>query len=104
MILAIDFDGVLHDIANPLPGKRMGAPLPGAVDAMDELHDAGHELIIHSVRGGKPKVIADWCEYYDIPYHSITNIKPNADLFIDDRARQFIAWELILPELLPDDY
>jgi predicted HAD superfamily phosphohydrolase YqeG len=100
MILAIDFDGVLHDIANPLPGRKMGAPMPGAIDAMDELRDQGHELIIFSVNN--KKVIADWCEHYNVEYDSITNVKPNADLFIDDRALHFDSWAQVM-SLFPDE-
>lgn len=104
MILAIDYDNVLHDIKNPIPGKKMGRPMPGAQEAMDDLKSAGHKLIIFSVRGGKPKVIADWCEYYDIPYDEITNIKPNATFFIDDRAITFNDnWPEILTKLGVND-
>lgn len=96
MILAIDYDGVIHDINNPVPGKRMGRPMPGAEDAMEDLKQAGHKLIIHSVRGDKPKVIADWCDYYDVPYDEITNIKPQADLYIDDKALHFDSWTQVM--------
>ncbi len=91
-VLAIDFDGVLHDYKNPLPGRRMGAPLPGAKEAMDTLRRQGYSLVIFSVWGDKPQGIADWCAFYAVPYDSITNIKPNADVYLDDKAIRFTDW------------
>lgn len=93
MILAIDFDGVLHDYKNPIEGRRMGPPIKGATDSMDSLKEDGHKLIIHSVGSGNPKHIEEWLDYYDIPYDEVTNIKPNADLYIDDKALHFVNWK-----------
>lgn len=87
--LAIDFDGVLHDYKNPVDGKRMGAPLPGALAAMDDLYDGRYELIIHTVKATTEQgrqMVEDWLDHYGFEYHKITAIKPNADYFIDDRA------------------
>lgn len=93
MTLAIDLDGVLHDHLNPKPGRRMGLPMEGAVNAMIRLKQLGHTLIIHSVWGDRRKVIADWCDYYSIPYDDITNIKPEAAVYLDDKALAFTTWD-----------
>lgn len=92
MILAIDFDGVIHDHKNPIEGRRMGGPIEGAKEQLTEWHDSGHTIIIHSLWGGKPDAIAKWMEYYQIPYNEITNIKPQADYYIDDKAIRFESW------------
>jgi uncharacterized protein YmfQ (DUF2313 family) len=95
MILAIDFDGVVHDHKHPIAGRRMGAPIEGAKEALTMLK-RHHKIIIHSVWGGSGKqVIADWMKYYGIPYDDITNIKPQADHYIDDKAIHFTNWEAV---------
>lgn len=111
MILAIDFDGVVHDFKNPVAGRRMGGPMiadsngsslfdrMGAVEAMQYLDNEGHELILHTVRGGSEQHIIDWCNYYHVPFHSITNVKPNADAYIDDKAIRFMSWGQTIREL-----
>lgn len=103
MILAIDFDNVVHDQKHPLPGGRMGAPIEGAADAMYDLKQQGHKLIIHSVGGGNSKYISDWLEYYEIPYDLITNIKPNADYYLDDKAVHFDNWDQALRDMGVDE-
>jgi len=97
LILAIDFDGVLHDYKHPVKGRRMGAPIPGAKEAMQALRH--NRLIIHTVRGDSPQHIEDWCKYYEIPYHEVTNIKPKADYYIDDHGIKFTNWQEVLPLL-----
>lgn len=99
MILAIDFDGVIHDHLNPIKGRRMGGPIPGTKEAMDHLDNEDHTLIVHSVWGNS-KAIEDWLDYYDIPYSSVTNIKPNADYYIDDRAIRFTSWPQAISEII----
>jgi hypothetical protein len=94
MILAIDFDDTIHDSKNPPKGGRMGPPMKGAKEAVDNFKRQGHTIIIHTVWGTKEgaPTIAKWLEYFQIPYDEITNIKPNADLFIDDKAVHFTDW------------
>ena len=93
-VILVDFDGTLHDIKHPVPGRRMGPPMPGAKEAMDILKQRGNTLIVFSVRGYEPhrKVLADWLDYYQIPYDDITNIKVQCDWIIDDRAIRHISW------------
>lgn len=92
MVIGVDFDGVLHDPNNRKPGRKMGEPVEGAIDSMKRLSYSGHDLIIHTVRGGEPKHVEDWLKHFEIPYHSVTNIKPNADLYLDDRGYRFVSW------------
>jgi hypothetical protein len=91
MILAIDFDGVLHDQKNPVEGRKMGRPVEGAYAAMVQLKVQGHTLIVHSVWGGP--AMAEWLRFYQIPYDEITSTKPKADFYIDDKAIKFTSWE-----------
>ncbi len=95
MVLAIDFDGTIHDWNNPKPGMRMGPPIFGAQEALRSFKEAGHTIVIFSVRGGEDsrKHVADWLNYYAIPYSYITNIKIPADWYIDDRGMHFTNWK-----------
>lgn len=98
MTLAIDFDGCLcSDYVKP--GRRMGEPVDGAIEAMQLLSKQGHTLIIHTCRGDHPKHVEDWLRYWHIPFERVTNIKPDADRFIDDRAICFKTWQQTLSEL-----
>lgn len=100
MILAIDWDEVIHDRKHPAEGKRLGPPMAGAKEALYELKSRGHEIIIHSVVDGK--VIADWMSYFELPYDKIV-LKPIADLYIDDRAYHFISWEKTMSAIMRAD-
>jgi hypothetical protein len=99
MIIAVDFDGTLHDWKNPKSGRVMGPPLEGAESAMKILRVKGHHIVVHSVRGDRPQHIKDWMNYYKIPFDSITNIKPPAEVYIDDCAIRYTNWEDTLTEL-----
>lgn len=92
MVLAIDFDGVLCG-GDVRPGRRMGDPIEGAIEAMQALKAKGYTLIIHTVRGERPKHVVDWLTYWHIPFDDVTRIKPNASLFLDDKAYQFCGWD-----------
>lgn len=95
MIIAVDFDGVVHDRAHPVPGRRMGPPVEGAVAALTGLVAAGHTVIVHTVWGGTDhgrQVIERWLGYYGVPYSGVTNEKPRADVYMDDKAVRFTTW------------
>ncbi len=48
-ILAIDFDGVIHDFKNPIEGRRMGAPIEGTKEALDKFKSKGYKIIVFTV-------------------------------------------------------
>lgn len=99
MILAIDFDGVIHDPQDREPGYRMGKPVPGAKEALEGLLTAGHGIIVHSVKAHSPwgqRAIYDWLRYFGFPDVDITAIKPDADAYIDDKAIRFQDWPMTL--------
>lgn len=95
MIIAIDFDGTLCQDAYPGIGDLM----PGAYDAMQELHAAGHYLIIWTCRCGQQLCDAvNWLIELGIPFDRINDHCPAnveqygaggkkvfADVYIDDR-------------------
>lgn len=93
MVIAVDFDRVIHDVDHPIPGRTMGPPMPGAQEALLQMKRDGHLIIIFSVKGDRPGLIQNWMEYWSIPYDHITRIKPDADVFIDDKAVKFVSWK-----------
>lgn len=100
MIVAVDFDDTLCDSSNIKEGKQMGEPIPGAIAAMKELKGKGYIVVVHTVRGDRPKHVEDWLKYYGCPFDVVTNIKVPAMVYIDDRALRFNGdWLDTLDEL-----
>src|SRR5260221_3095949 len=100
-VLAIDFEGVIHEYEHPIEGRRMGAIINGARQALEFLKKRGDRIIVFSVWGHDKgrKTIADFMNYYYLPFDEITNIKPQADYYIDDRGIKFTNWEEVLKQL-----
>lgn len=101
-VLAVDFDGVIHDPTHRDPGKKMGKPVPGAKQALCLFREQGHEIIVHTIRAtipAKSKHVEDWLDYFDIPWDQVTAVKPDADFFIDDKALHFKDWATTLEVL-----
>lgn len=100
--LAVDFDSVIHDPANKLPGYKLGVPISGAVEALQGLKKEGAIIVIHSVWGNTEKkcqTIAEWCRYFKVPYDFITNEKVVADFYIDNHGLFFQSWPQTLAEI-----
>ena len=113
MRIAIDLDGVICPIKGHHQSYADLEPLPGAIDRLRELRSAGHYLIIVTARNmatcqsnqGKVlknvgKLTLDWLEQHGIEYDEIYFGKPNADVYLDDRAVRFSHWEHISTSLL----
>ena len=103
-VLAIDFDGVLHDYKHPVDGRSMGEPMPNAVTMMQKFQRRGFKLVIYTLRAAEfsnQAHVADWLRYYEIPFDEITATKPNAAVYIDDKAYRFTEWN---DQLISDVY
>lgn len=103
MKIAIDFDNVIYDHDGIWRGGELTRGIvSGADEAMQRLHAAGHKLIIFSTRNWNPKqrkLISDFMSKHDIPFDDISTKKPNADLYIDDKALRFTTWSNVLGTL-----
>lgn len=104
MVVAIDFDGVLHDAYQGWgDGTCYGDPLPGAIDAVEELSKK-YKIIIFTAKAkpdrplvnGKTGVelVKEWFEKHNILnyIYDITSEKPRAELYIDDNGYRFENW------------
>lgn len=92
MVICIDFDGTCVTHEYPRIGKDIGA-----VPVLKELIEAGHQLILYTMRSGKELLEAvDWFKTHGIPLYGInrnptqhawtTSRKAYAHLYIDDAA------------------
>lgn len=97
IVFGIDFDGVIHNPKNKEKDYTLGKPMEGAKEGMELLHKKGVYIIIFSVK--KEKAIKGWMDYFKIPYDKITRLKPEADIYIDDKSYRFFTWELLLDDL-----
>ena len=100
--ISVDFDDTIVEKVK-FPG--IGAPKPGAKEALERLHDAGWKIIIFSVRGNTPDGAAqleEWLADNDFPYDEIwAGPKPKALFYIDDRAVEFKNnWDEITSRVL----
>ncbi|MDQ6761435.1 MAG: HAD hydrolase family protein [Bacteroidota bacterium] len=113
MRIVIDLDGTICPIKEKDGKYDELTPLPGAIEKINELKNAGHYIIILTARNmatqgsnvGKVmknigKITLDWLEKYEVQYDEIYFGKPNAHVYIDDRALRFSEWKDVDQSLL----
>jgi len=119
MKIAVDFDGTCVDHKFP----EVGEDAPFVVDVLQELVDAGHKLILNTMRSGQYlEEAVQWFVEREIPLSGINadpaqsswtqSPKVFADLYIDDAAlgspckmfpgfsRKCVSWTAVREELL----
>ena len=92
MIIGIDFDGTIVERAYP----NIGAPVPGAIEAMKCLIEQGHKIILWTTRDRrKLRQAVVYVEMQGIELLGVNKIpdqdwnespKPHCDVLIDDTA------------------
>lgn len=114
LIIAVDFDGTCVTHEYPNVGKEIGAP-----QVLKKITDAGHKIILFTMRSGKELQDAvNWFKQNNIPLFGINenpeqhtwteSPKPYAHMYIDDAAfgcplifndeissRGFVNWQII---------
>lgn len=88
--MAIDFDGTLASYHGWQGPENIGKPLKGSLEFLNNLLKAGYRVVIFSTRDVKD--IRQWLRYYlgeEARRVAVTNQKPSAWVFIDDRALTF---------------
>ena len=99
--VAIDLDGVIHAYSKGYnDGTLYDPPMPGVYEALKEIEDAHLDIVIYTARTNIPDVKA-WLKQWHLPPYEVTNTKPTAIAYIDDRAIRFVNWRQTLIELLP---
>lgn len=98
--IAIDFDGVLHKYSKGYhDGTCYDEPMEGGIEAIIKLRNKGYEVVIFTCRN--PDAIYEWFKkYWDSSAHGevpdVTNKKPLAIAYVDDRGIRFTNWKDIL--------
>jgi hypothetical protein len=95
--IAIDFDGVLADYHGWEGPEHLGAPLPGALAFIHDLLASDYQVVIFTTRADSlagREMIRLWFMTQKVCEHclaklELTNIKPPAWLYIDDRCFLF---------------
>lgn len=78
--IAIDFAGVL---------SRNGVPVD---DAKDSLNKLAQEYIVTIFTTEDTKMVKKWLIQWGFPDYEVTNTKPVAIAYVDDRAIRFVSW------------
>ena len=108
MRICIDLDGVICQLRRAGEQYADLQPVPGAVEKLRSLRTAGHYVIICTARhmktcgGNVGQVVArqgavtlNWLARHGIECDEIHFGKPQADVYLDDNAVRFEAWEAI---------
>lgn len=94
-VIAVDFDGVLC-----ISDKgKMSEPLSGSLEALEMFIEWGYDIVIFTLRAKNKRHVEDWLDFYGIPYKEVTDRKPQADFYIDDKAIRHINWADTLSQI-----
>jgi capsule biosynthesis phosphatase len=106
--IVIDLDGTICPIKEEGQRYEDLQPYPGAIEKIKLLRRDGHYIIIQTARNmatqnsnmgrvmrNVGKITLDWLAKHDVEYDEIYFGKPNAHIYIDDRAFRFSGWEAI---------
>lgn len=103
-VIALDFDGVLHDY-HGWNGGKTGEPIPGMIVLVDILVAKGAYVIVFTTRD--KMIVAEWLALHGFPAMDVRNDKwSRIDVFVDDCAVTFtpkhvrVAPEVFARELL----
>lgn len=92
-IVAIDFDGVIHRYSK---GWRDGScydrPMPGAKAAIKKLMKRYTVVILTARKTKTHYKVRAWLRKWGFPKIKVTNIKPMAVFYLDDKAIRFTSW------------
>lgn len=85
-VIAVDFDGVIHSYDKGWQdGKIYGQMLPGFLDWLYKV-EKHFRVVVHTSRS--PRAVQSWLEERGVNV-VVTNEKPPAWAYIDDRGIQF---------------
>lgn len=99
-IVCIDFDQVIHRYSKGwFDGTVYDEPVDGAKETIEGLIKQGYQIIISTARKDLTPVSV-WLKKYDFPAAiTVTNTKPYAQVYIDDKALHFQDWNQTIKEL-----
>jgi soluble P-type ATPase len=101
-VICVDFDGVIHNYKMKNAGHVMGVPFENVRESIAELHKMGYKVVILTAQFDLTHIV-QWLRYFGIDYDEITNLKPWADYYIDDKAIKFTNWDNVMSEIRADN-
>ena len=107
--IAVDFDGVIHKYSNGWQdGEIYDEPMEGAFEKLLRLYLDGFNIVISTARTEIEPVKTWWNKWYHIKFPNsemfpveITNKKPIAIAYVDDRGITFTNWDEVYDSLRP---
>jgi trehalose-6-phosphatase len=97
--IMVDLDGVLATEERTFD-RPLAQPLPGAREALQQLRDAGHTIVVYTARGwAEYRYTKQWLDDNGFAYDGLHMGKPIADVWIDDRAIRHTGWDETLRQL-----
>ena len=95
MIYCFDIDGTI--CTNTEGDYEKAKPFLDVVAEVNRLYYTGNRILLNTARGGTTGT--DWTDVtkhqlkkWGVHYHELIMTKPTADVFIDDRAINAVAW------------
>ena len=86
----MDFDGVLHQHETGQGPGPLGEPLSPGLQMAKRIKAAGHKLVILTARPrDQHHTIHGWLKGHGVRADEVTNVKPPAEMYIDDRAEHW---------------
>lgn len=87
--ICLDFDGVMNTYDGWKGEDNLFMPKPGLPKFLAELRDRGFDIVVCSTRNVVK--ILEWLQIHHIDHYikDVTNIKPLALAYIDDRGFRF---------------
>lgn len=119
--IAVDFDGTIVEHTYP----QVGRPVPLAIESLLQFKEAGHKLILWTMRdGGELRDAVDYCRANGVEFDAVNrgigdrnwtqSPKCHANVYIDDAAfgcplipgqdsnRGMVDWSIVAPSILRD--
>lgn len=95
MIYCFDIDGTLCTKTDG--AYELAQPFPERISVINSLHSSGHTIKLFTARGSTTGI--DWRKLtesqlseWNVNYHELIMGKPEADIFIDDKAINADSW------------
>lgn len=89
--VVFDFDGVIHEYTSGWKGIDIipDSPVDGIRESIMDIRSNGYEVIVVSARCSDPigiQAIKEYLLFHDIVVDGVSETKPPAIVYIDDRA------------------
>ena len=90
--VCIDFDGCLADYHGWKNTDTLDPPYPGAKEFVERVLATGYRVVIHTTR--RSVRVEAWLYQWKFPSVDVSNVKPKAMVYIDDRGFRFTGdWD-----------